>query len=143
MSNANVMLLDEIVVAWSKRNIPALLALFTDDCVYEDMAMGVVNHGKHELSCFATEVFKTMPDFTLRFPKRFATAHEGASEWIITATWNGLFEGVDCTGREITFTGLSMYTFRDGKLASNRDCWDYTSLMRQLGVLGANLRSLR
>ena len=35
------------------------------------------------------------------------------------------------------------YVFRDGKLASNRDCWDYTSPMRQFGVLGASLRSLR
>jgi predicted ester cyclase len=62
---------------------------------------------------------------------------------VITATWQGPFEGVDCTGRKITFTGFSMYTFRDGKLASNRDCWDYTAMMRQFGVLAPSLRSLR
>jgi steroid delta-isomerase-like uncharacterized protein len=143
MSVRNEMLLDELVDAWCAHDIPALLALFTDDCVYEDMAMGVVNRGKAELRHFAEEVFKTMPDFHLKFPQRFATEKSGASEWVITATWNGLFEGVDCTGRRIIFTGLSMYTFRGGRLASNRDCWDYTAMMRHFGVLGASLRSLR
>ena len=133
-NDCNELLLDKLVGAWSAHDIPALLGLFTEDCVYEDMAMGVVNRGKQDLRHFAEEVFKTMPDFHLQFPRRFATEHSGASEWIITATWNGLFEGVDCTGRKITFTGLSMYTFRDGKLASNRDCWDYTSMMRQFGI---------
>ena len=143
MSSRNEMLLDELVDAWCAHDIPGLLALFTEDCVYEDMAMGVINRGKQALHHFAAEVFKTMPDFNLKFPNRFATAQYGASEWLITATWNGLFEGVDCSGKRIAFTGLSMYTFREGKLASNRDCWDYTSMMRQFGVLGASLRSLR
>jgi steroid delta-isomerase-like uncharacterized protein len=143
MSTANTVLLDELVDAWNRHDIPSLLSLFTDDCVYEDMALGVINRGKEALSGFAREVFRTMPDFHLSFPRRFATAHEGASDWVITATWNGSFEGADCTGRKIAFTGLSIYTFRDGKLASNRDCWDYASLMRQFGVLAANLRSLR
>jgi steroid delta-isomerase-like uncharacterized protein len=143
VSAHNKKVLDELVAAWCRHDIPALINLFTDDCVYEDMAMGVVNRGKAELRHFAEEVFKTMPNFHLKFPQRFATQEYGASEWVITATWAGLFEGVDCSGRDIVFTGLSMYTFRDGKLASNRDCWDYTSMMRQFGVLGASLRSLR
>src|SRR5882724_5741897 len=143
MFAANEKLLDELVEAWCAHDIPALTHLFTDDCVYEDMAMGVVNSGKAELQHFAEEVFKTMPSFHLKFPQRFATQAYGASEWVITATWAGLFEGVDCSGRDIVFTGLSIYTFRDGKIASNRDCWDYTSLIRQFGVLSASLRSLR
>lgn len=143
MSIRNHMLLDELADAWSAHDIPALLAIFTDDCLYEDMAMGVVNRGKAQLCHFAEEVFKTMPDFQLQFPKRFATDTDGASEWVIKATWSGPFEGVDCTGSNITFMGFSMYTFRDGKIASNRDCWDYTAMMRQFGVLATSLRSLR
>jgi steroid delta-isomerase-like uncharacterized protein len=143
MSARHEKLLDELVEAWCSHDISALLNLFIDDCLYEDMAMGVVNRGKAQLRHFAEEVFKTMPNFHLRFPQRFATEQHGASEWVITATWAGLFEGVDCSGRDITFTGLSMYTFRDSKLASNRDCWDYTSMMRQFDVLGTSLRSLR
>ena len=143
MSLRNEMLLDELADAWCAHDIPALLALFTDDCLYEDMAMGVVNRGKEDLRRFAEEVFKTMPDFQVKFPIRFTTPQRGASEWVITATWNGAFEGADCTGQGVEFKGLSMYTFRDGKIASNRDCWDYTVMMRQFGVLSASLRPLR
>jgi uncharacterized protein (TIGR02246 family) len=39
--------------AWSSHDIEAALALFSDDCVYEDVARGVVNHGKEELRSFA------------------------------------------------------------------------------------------
>ena len=143
MSAHNEKVLDQLVEAWCSHDIPSLINLFTDDCLYEDMALGVVNRGKAELQHLAQDVFKTMPDFHLKFPRRFATQDSGASEWVISATWAGPFEDVDCSGRKIVFTGLSMYIFRDGKLASNRDCWDYTSLMRQFGVLGASLRSLR
>jgi steroid delta-isomerase-like uncharacterized protein len=143
MANRNEILLDRLVDAWCTHDVAALLALYTEDCVYQDMAMGVVKHGKEQLRQFAEEVFKTMPNFQLRFPQRFATEERGASKWVITATWNGLFEGVDCTGKSIEFTGLSWYGFRDGKLVSNCDCWDYTVMMRAFGVLGASLRALR
>jgi predicted ester cyclase len=62
---------------------------------------------------------------------------------VIKATWNGPFEGVDCTGQRIEFTGLSMYQFRSGKIARARDCWDFTVMIRKFGVLPQDLRSLR
>ena len=34
---------------WSSHNTDALLSLFTEDCVYEDVTFGLVNHGKAEL----------------------------------------------------------------------------------------------
>jgi steroid delta-isomerase-like uncharacterized protein len=143
MANRNEKLLDRLAEAWCTHDVPALLALYTDDCVYQDMAMGVEKRGKEQLREFATEVFTTMPNFQVRFPERVATEDRGASKWVITATWNGLFEGVDCTGKGIVFTGLSLYEFRDGKLVSNCDCWDYTVMMREFGVLRASLRGLR
>jgi predicted ester cyclase len=105
--------------------------------------MGVVMRGKEQLRQFATEVFKTMPNFRVQFPNRFAAQEWGAARWVITANWQGLFEGVDCTGKAIEFTGLSLYGFRDGKLVSNSDCWDYTVMMKAFGVLRESLRILR
>jgi steroid delta-isomerase-like uncharacterized protein len=120
-----------------------MLSLFTDDCVYEDMAMGAINRGKAQLRKFAEEVLQTMPDFHVTFINPFATDEWGAASWEIKATWNGLFEGVDCTGQGIEFAGLSMYRFRDGRFCLARDCWDYTAMIRNFGVLPPDLRSLR
>lgn len=142
MPHPNETLIDALQFAWNAHDIDRLLTLFTDDCHYEDMAMGAVSRGHAELRHFAEEVLRTMPDFHLEFPKRFATDDHGASHWVITATWNGPFEERDATGRRIRFSGLSMYSFRNGKFASNVDCWDFTVMMKQFGTLTPDLRKL-
>jgi len=142
MSKANEQLLDDMYAAWCAHDPDKVAAFYTDDCVYEDMAMGVVNRGRAELLAFVREVYTTMPDFAVRYQHRFATATEAAGQWVITATWNGPFEGVDRTGHRIEFTGLSLYKFRDGKISHAKDCWDFTVMMRQFGVLRGDLRDL-
>ncbi len=143
MTAKNEKILDDMYAAWRAHDIEKVVSYYTDDCIYEDMAMGVVNDGKDQLRHFVREVYGTMPDFKVEYAHRFATETEAAGEWIITATWNGQFEGVDCTGKKIRFTGLSLYKFRDGKISHAKDCWDYTVMMKGFGVLGAALKDLR
>ena len=142
MNQHNVELIQLMEDAWLDQDIPRLQSLFTDDCVYEDMALGARNLGLAGIAKFAHEVYGTMPDFQVRFVKKCAVDHLGASEWVIEGTWNGPFEGRDCTGRKVRFTGLSLYEFRDGKISLVQDCWDYTVLIKQFGVLPEALRQL-
>ena len=51
------------IAAWSSYDAEKLLSLYTDDCVYEDVAMGAVNHGKEELRAFYSDTFAAFPDF--------------------------------------------------------------------------------
>lgn len=142
MAVANEQTLDAVYQAWREQDVAKLVSFFTEDCCYEDMAMGVVFNGREQLAEFAREVFKTMPDFNVSYIKRFATDRYGAGQWVITATWNGDFEGVDCTGKKIRFTGLSYYEFADGKIARAQDCWDFSVMMETFGVLRQSLRNL-
>ena len=143
MNEKNEKLLDDNYTAWCNHDLEAIANCFADNCVYEDMAMGVNFNGIKEVCGFAQEVFKTMPDFHVAYIKRFATDSHGAGQWVITATWNGEFEGVDCTGKKIQFTGLSYYEFRDGKIAYAQDCWDFSVMMQTFGVLRESLRNLK
>ena len=135
-------ILDDLYQRWRTQDIEGLCALFTDDCIYEDMATRVVHRGKQELAQFVSGVYSGMPDFNVVFRRRFAAGCHGAGEWTITATWRGLYEGVDVTGKPVRFEGLSFYEFRDGRIARNVDCWDPTVLMEQLGVRAGRLDSL-
>lgn len=38
---------------WFSHDPDAVLGLLTDDCIYEDVTFGIVNHGKGELRIFA------------------------------------------------------------------------------------------
>lgn len=142
MAELSETIFDELEHAWSTKDIAALTALFTPDCVYEDMALGARHEGHAGVKEFALAVFETMPDFHLQFPVRLVTPTRGASHWIISAHWNGPFEGVDRTGHPITFTGLSSYEFRDGKILRNIDCWDSMVMIKAFGVLPAALAGL-
>src|SRR5690606_2378852 len=101
-------LLDDMYKAWSDHDVEKVVGYYTDDCVYEDMAMGVVNRGKEALRQFIRDSYKALPDFRVVYTQRFASDSRAAGQWVITGTWNGLFEGVDCTGTKIRFTGLSL-----------------------------------
>jgi len=74
MANAELeRMLDDWVIAWSSSDSgdpERILALFTDDCVFEDVTFGVVAHGKEELRAFANRAFAAVPDFSygLRSP---------------------------------------------------------------------------
>lgn len=142
MTGMTEQIFDALERAWSTKDIEGLVALFTPDCVYEDMALSARHEGHEGVRAFARAVFETMPDFQLRFPVRLVTPARGASHWIITAHWNGPFEGIDRTGHLVTFTGLSSYEFRDGRIVSNIDCWDYCAMARDFGVLPQSLAGL-
>ena len=61
-------LLEDLVVAWSVHDVEKIASLCTDDCVYEDVTMGVVNRGKAELKAFANSILAALPDFTMHVP---------------------------------------------------------------------------
>ncbi len=143
MNKKNEKLLDANYAAWCSQSLESIANCFAENCVYEDMAMNVTFNGIKEVCGFAREVFKTMPDFHVAYTKRFATDSHGAGQWVITATWNGPFEGVDCTGKKIQFTGLSYYEFREGKIVYAQDCWDFSVMMQKFGVLRESLRHLK
>jgi predicted ester cyclase len=125
-------LFDALSSAWNSQNLDALCALFTPDCTYIDMAFGVTQRGHTGLRDFARHVYSTLPNFHLQFPVRFWSGNQAASEWIITGTWSGDFEGADCSGRATHFTGLSRYELVDNKIRLNVDCWDFLALAKVL-----------
>lgn len=133
---------DQLEAAWSLKDIDALVELFTEDCVYEDLALGARHVGHDGIREFAEGVYAGMPDFHLSFPVRVVTPERGSSHWVIRAHWNGDFEGLDRTGHPIEFTGLSSYVFRDGRIAHNIDCWNYVQMIKAFGVLPADLAAL-
>jgi uncharacterized protein (TIGR02246 family) len=56
---------DDWVIAWTSNDPELVLALFADDCVFEDVTFGVVARGKEELRSFANRAFAAIPDFNM------------------------------------------------------------------------------
>ena len=95
-------LIAELWAAWSAHDMERLLALFTEDLLYEDVTMGVINRGAAELRAFGEGFFSGFPDVTFELRSSFANGTGGGAEWTMRGTHKGDLPG--CQPRASTWT---------------------------------------
>jgi steroid delta-isomerase-like uncharacterized protein len=96
-------ILDDWATAWSSHDPERVLALFDDDCLYEDVTFGAVNRGKVQLRAFANGTFAAVPDFKVTLVSRFVAGDRGGMEWTISGTHKGDFPGPACDRQALFF----------------------------------------
>jgi len=105
--------LDEFADAWNRHDVDALMAVMTDDCVFEASAgpdvCGTRYEGREHVRKGFAEVFASFPDAHWAGARHFINGNRGVSEWTFTGT------GAD--GRRIEVTGCDLFTFNNGKIA--------------------------
>jgi steroid delta-isomerase-like uncharacterized protein len=124
--------------AWNRHDVDAILALHTDDAVFENHTSGGLAVGKAELRRLLQGVFATFPD--LRFETRRAYFGDDLAvvEWTATAThgraitWGGRSFGP--SGKTLAWDGLDVMPIRDGLVARKDVYADSISFLRQTGV---------
>lgn len=121
--------------AWSTQDVGSILAFFTDDCVYEDVALGAVNTGKEELEAFLRATFAAVPDFHIEPKAAFAVGDRAAAEWIMSGTQTGPFPGIPPTNNRFSVRGVSIMQLEQGKIRRNTDYWSLATLLQQVGAL--------
>jgi steroid delta-isomerase-like uncharacterized protein len=129
-------LLEEWAVVWSSSDVEKLLALFTDDVVFEDVTLGAVNHGRNALRDFAAGVFAAFEDLKFELKSRVVASDgkSGAMEW----TWRGRqtkdLPGLPATNKPFEVRGATVVEFADGKISRDSDYWDLATYMKQVGL---------
>ena len=121
--------------AWSSRDVAQVGSIFTDDCVYEDITMGIVNHGKIELETFARGIFEAFPDFTIHLTSRFAAAGWAGAEWTMSATHKGDLPGLPATGKRFSIRGATVFELQGERIRRASDYWDMVTFLTQIGVM--------
>lgn len=127
MDNKNKALVAAWAQAWSSADEDRLLALFTDDCVYEEVPTGLINRGKEEVRAFAQALWKSIAGLRM-IPKRIMASDDAATvEWTMTGRPQREFPGWPNTGPAIRVRGMSMFVFKQGKIERVSDYWDLTT----------------
>ena len=131
-------MIDDWAMAWSSAssNDPVLvLALFADDCVFEDVTFGVVARGKEELRSFVNGAFAAIPDFKYELRSRFAAGQWAVIEWVMSGTHKGDLPGIPGTGKRFSSVrGSTILELEAGKIRRESDYWDAATFMRQVGL---------
>jgi steroid delta-isomerase-like uncharacterized protein len=127
--------LQEWAAAWSTGDTDRLASIFTDDCVYEDVTMGVLTHGKAELKAFADGIFAAIPDFAIKLSSRFASGGWAGMEWTMSGTHRGDLPGLPATGKPFTLRGSTILELSPYRIGRCTDYWDMVTFLKQIGAM--------
>jgi steroid delta-isomerase-like uncharacterized protein len=131
---------EEWLAAWNSHDPQQVLALMTDDIVYDDSAWPTTMRGHADVRAFLEHSWAAIPDmrFELRDgPYVHPDGPKAAFWWNGYGTHTGPLDppGLAATGKSMTFDGVDLHEYRDGKVARLRIVFDMAGVMRQLGVL--------
>ncbi|HEY1276595.1 MAG TPA: nuclear transport factor 2 family protein [Thermoleophilaceae bacterium] len=126
--------------AWNSHRPDRLLALMTEDIVYDDSAWPHTMRGHADVRGFLESAWTAFPD--LRFeesegPYIAPGQPKAAFQWIGKATHTGPLNppGLAPTGRSIEFPGADFHEYRDGRVCRLTIVFDMTDVSRQLGLM--------
>jgi steroid delta-isomerase-like uncharacterized protein len=121
-----------VVDAYNSRTLEAFDSLLTDDVVLvrdEEKA-----HGRDEFKAVLARVKRAFPDLRYRIDDFVVSGDKMALRWEARGTHQGEYLGVQGSGRPISYTGITLYELRDGRIARVWVSADLLSLLRRLDV---------
>jgi steroid delta-isomerase-like uncharacterized protein len=127
--------LEEWATGWSTCDVERVISVFTDECIYEDVPLSVVNHGKDELRAFAQQVFDAFPDLRIEPTAQVASDDWALLEWIMSGTHQGDLPGMPATAKRFSVRGATVLQLENGQISRNSDYWDMATLRTQLGLM--------
>jgi predicted ester cyclase len=94
-------------------------------------AAGQAEAAKQEAADFR----QGFPDVTSTIEDLIAEGDKVVARWRSRATHQGEYMGIAPTGKEVEFTGISVYRIEEGKIAQSWNIEDQLGLMRQIGAV--------
>lgn len=100
-------------------DVTAIDEMMTED--YVITSAGKVIHGREAFKAWVHAFHRMLPDATNQIYDLFANAagDRVVCRWVCSGTNQGLF-GLPPTGRPVSFSGIAIWSIRDGRLAT---CW--------------------
>ena len=123
--------IDDWVAAWNSHDPDAVVAVFSRDAVYEDVPLGLLNHGTDEIRAFAEFFFTASPDLNIKLVRSHLEDGHGTIEWVFSGTDVGIFG----TGKRYSVRGVTVLDVHHGKITRNLDYYDFATILRELGQL--------
>ena len=77
---------------------------------------------------------RAFPDLVMTCDEVVDAGDKVLVRWTVSGTHRGLFLGLSPTGKSTSVKGLSVMTFRDGRIVEDWTQWDAFGLLRELGV---------
>jgi steroid delta-isomerase-like uncharacterized protein len=130
--------IDRYNAAWNDHKVDAIVAMHTEDSVFENHTTGDVNIGKAAIAKAITGIFGVFPDLTFEARSQYLRHDLVVQEWTARGTHEGPMTRsgmtVEPTGRRVEYRGMDIIPIRDGLVARKDVYSDGITLLRQLGL---------
>lgn len=116
----------------AKRN-PAYMELSSDDYLVH-FPGGVDIKGRETLKKFQDSYFDAFPNLTYFFSDFVAEEDKVALRYGDTGTHQGVFNGIQPTGKDFKGTAIGIFRLKDGKIVESWIEGDFLGMYQQLGM---------
>src|SRR5215212_6994834 len=131
-------LITEWAAAVNSGDVDQVLALFTDDGLWEEVAIGLAARGPDEIGTHLERLFTAVPDITFDVTSGFVSDNRAVAEWTVSGTYSSDFPGLPpAAGQRFSFRGASVFELADGKITRYTEYWNAYIFLVQLGALPA------
>jgi steroid delta-isomerase-like uncharacterized protein len=130
-------------IAWNSRRAEEVVALCTEDVLWEDPLTEGPEQGKPAVKAYLDSTWRTFPDLEFTWPEGPYCSFERtklACHWRVTGTMAGPTEpeGFAPTGRRLEAEGVDLLELREGLVCAYLGFFDARGMAQQIGVLPAS-----
>jgi len=122
---------DELVQNGNFEAIPTYLA--TNHIAHDSGSPPIQGHEDWKQGSAA--YFSAFPDTQVTFEDEMAVGDKVVVRWTVRATHKGALRNIHATGKQMTWTGITIVRIADGKIAEQWQEADRLGIMHQLGAI--------
>jgi steroid delta-isomerase-like uncharacterized protein len=109
--------------------------VFRDDYTRHDLRSSQPEPGPEGQKRITADFRAAFPDLRFKVEMMIAEDEFVAARWTATGTHTGAWGAVEPTGRQVSFSGVNIFRFENGKVAEIWNHRDDLGLLERLGVL--------
>jgi predicted ester cyclase len=128
---------------WGKGDPDVSDEVFHDDYIRHDLRAGTADPGPAGQTKIALDFRRGFPDIDWHVDLILGDGDFVVGRWTATGNQTGPWGPMEATGRRITFSGVNIFRFENGKVAEIWNHRDDLGLMTQLGAVTMNTAPAR